>query len=91
MNKASSPFVAVISNSSLPSCSDIAIIPYDPPSNTNMDCAVEGFSVSEIAPSIPPNTLYSTNTNEHLFSPSTTVSEVPSTAPYNDKLPTGYG
>ena len=80
MNKASSSFVAVISNSSLPLCSDIAV-PYDPPSNTNIDCAVEGFSASEIATSLPPTTLYSTSTNEYLSSPSTTVSEVPNTAP----------
>ena len=90
MNKASSSFVAVISNSSLPLCSGIAE-PYDPPSNTNTVCAVEGFSVSDIATSLPPTTLYSTSTDEYSFSPSSTVSEVPSTAPYNDKLPTGSG
>ena len=93
MNIASSPVVAVISNSSLTLCSDIAR-PYDPPSNTNIDCAVKEFRVSEIATFLPPTTLYSTNTNEYSFSPSTTVSEVPgtySTAPYNVKLPTGSG
>ena len=75
MNMASSPIVAVISNNSLPLCSDIAV-PYDPPTNTNMDCAVEGFRVSEIATSLPPTTLYSTRTNEYSFSPTTTVCEV---------------
>ena len=86
MNKASSPVVAVISNSSLPLCSDISI-PYDPPSNTNTDCAVEGFSVSEITTFLPPTTLYLSNINEYSFSPPTTVSKVTSTTCFNDKLP----
>lgn len=86
MNKASSPVVAVTSNSSLPLCSDIAM-PYDPPSNTSMGCAVEGLSVSEITSSLPSTPLYSTSTSEYSFSPSTVISEVPSTVPYNDTLP----
>ena len=75
MNKATSPVVAVISNSSLPLCSDIAR-PYDPPSNRNMDCAVEEFSVSGIASSLTPTTLYSTSSIKYSISPSSRVSEV---------------
>ena len=75
MDKASSAIVAVISNSSLPLCSDIAV-PYDPPSNTNIECAVKEFSASEIASSNLPTTLYSTSQTENLVLSSTTVSEV---------------
>ena len=71
----SSAIVAVISNSSLPLCSDIAE-PYDPPSNTNTECAVKGFNASEIASSYPPTILYSTSPTESSASLSTTVSEI---------------
>ena len=75
MKMASSAIAAVISNSSLPPCSEIAK-PYDPPSNTNNECAVEGFSVSEISSSISPAIHYPMTPTEYSFSPSTTVSEV---------------
>ena len=71
----SSAIVAVIDNSSLPLCSDIAM-PYDPPSNTNTECAVKGFNASEIASSNPPTTLYSTSSTENSVSSSSTVSEI---------------
>ena len=80
----SSAIVAVISNSSLPPCSNIST-PYDPPSNTNITCAVKGFGASEIAssnpstipPTNPPTTLYSTSPTETSVSSSSAVSEVP--------------
>ena len=75
----SSAIVAVISNSSLPLCSDIAM-PYDPPSNTNTECAVKGFGASEIASSNPstnlPTTLYSTSPTDNSVSSSSMASEV---------------
>ena len=68
VNMIPSSVVAVIPNISLPLCNITR--PYDPPSNTNKECAVKGFSGSETT------THYPTSPTKYSVSPSTTVSKV---------------